>query len=108
MMIWDRTLTANIRRRRGGKVAINVPIFFDSKTEKPFIDHSLPLARGKWPEDKGSFAPSSRSIFWGEELMRRERSSSRGRFAEFNLYGRDGIRNGLLLSPNHLSSLLGR
>lgn len=63
MMIWARTLTANIRRRRGGKVAINVPIFFDSKTEKPFVDHSLPLARGKWPEDKGPFAPLSFPVY---------------------------------------------
>jgi len=33
-----RTLTANIRKRRGSKVAINVPIFKDTKTPSPFVE----------------------------------------------------------------------
>jgi glutamate--cysteine ligase catalytic subunit len=36
-----RTLTANIRKRRKGKVTINIPIFRDAKTPSPFIE-SLP------------------------------------------------------------------
>ncbi|KAF9529245.1 glutamate-cysteine ligase catalytic subunit [Crepidotus variabilis] len=45
------TLTANIRRRRGSKVAINLPIFFDEKTPKPFIDPAIPWDRDVYPED---------------------------------------------------------
>lgn len=45
------TLTANIRRRRGSKVAINVPIFFDEKVPKPFIDPTIDFNRGLFPED---------------------------------------------------------
>ena len=36
-----RTLTANIRKRRQGKVTINIPIFRDDKTPSPFVE-SLP------------------------------------------------------------------
>jgi glutamate--cysteine ligase catalytic subunit len=46
------TLTANIRSRRGSKVAINIPIFHDIKTPKPFIDPTIPRDRGIFPEDK--------------------------------------------------------
>lgn len=45
------TLTANIRRRRGSKVAINVPVFFDTNTPKPFIDPTIPWDRNIYPED---------------------------------------------------------
>lgn len=45
------TLTANIRRRRGSKVAINMPIYHDTNTPKPFIDPAIPANRNKWPED---------------------------------------------------------
>lgn len=48
------TLTANIRRRRGGKVAMNMPIFFDEKTPRPFIDPDIDFNRGKWPEDSNA------------------------------------------------------
>ncbi|CAB4493439.1 uncharacterized protein OCT59_000526 [Rhizophagus irregularis] len=46
------TLTANIRKRRGSKVAINMPIFHDIKTPKPFIDPTIPRNRNLFPEDK--------------------------------------------------------
>ena len=46
-----RTLTANIRTRRGSKVAINVPIFHDKNTPKPFIDPTIPTFND-YPEDK--------------------------------------------------------
>lgn len=46
------TLAANIRRRRGSKVAMNMPIFFDEKTPRPFIDHSIPWDRDLFPGDK--------------------------------------------------------
>lgn len=45
------TLTANIRKRRGSKVAINLPIYFDTNTPRPFIDPTIPKDRGIYPED---------------------------------------------------------
>lgn len=45
------TLTANIRKRRGSKVAINMPIFHDTNTPSPFIDPSIPWDRMLFPED---------------------------------------------------------
>lgn len=55
------TLTANIRSRRGSKVAINVPIYKDSKTPSPFIDPTIPWGRNLWPGDdeakKGAALP---------------------------------------------------
>lgn len=48
------TLTANIRRRRGSKVAINVPVFFDKNTPKPFVDPTIPRDRQLYPEDSNA------------------------------------------------------
>ncbi|KAI0295817.1 glutamate-cysteine ligase catalytic subunit [Multifurca ochricompacta] len=45
------TLTANIRRRRKSKVAINLPIFIDNRTPRPFIDPTTPWHRDVFPED---------------------------------------------------------
>ncbi|KAG9316626.1 hypothetical protein JVU11DRAFT_2680 [Chiua virens] len=45
------TLTANIRSRRGSKVAINLPIFIDDKTPRPFVDPAIPWQRSLYPED---------------------------------------------------------
>lgn len=45
------TLTANIRTRRGSKVAINVPIYFDKNVPKPFIDPTIEFDRKLYPED---------------------------------------------------------
>ncbi|KAH8107999.1 glutamate-cysteine ligase catalytic subunit [Cristinia sonorae] len=45
------TLTANIRRRRGSKVAINLPIFVDDRTPRPFVDPTIPWQRNIYPED---------------------------------------------------------
>ncbi|BGP17257.1 glutamate--cysteine ligase [Rhodosporidiobolus nylandii] len=47
------TLTANIRRRRTEKVAMNMPVFFDEKTPRPFIDPTIPERR-EWPEDENA------------------------------------------------------
>jgi glutamate--cysteine ligase catalytic subunit len=47
-----RTLTANIRSRRGRKVAMNVPIFHDINTPRPFHDPTIPFDRDIYPEDK--------------------------------------------------------
>jgi glutamate--cysteine ligase catalytic subunit len=55
----SRTLTANIRRRRGSKVAINLPIFFDEKTPRPFVDPTIPYDRNIYVEDPGA-TPVSR------------------------------------------------
>ncbi|KAI8994509.1 glutamate-cysteine ligase-domain-containing protein [Pilobolus umbonatus] len=46
------TLTANIRRRRGSKVKINMPIYHDIKTPKPFIDPTIPWNRNLFDHDK--------------------------------------------------------
>lgn len=49
------TLTANIRKRRGSKVAINVPIFKDSKTPRPFREPLPPsLSADAYKESKKS------------------------------------------------------
>ncbi|KAI0066042.1 glutamate-cysteine ligase catalytic subunit [Artomyces pyxidatus] len=45
------TLTANIRRRRRSKVAINLPIFVDERTPRPFVDPTIPWERNIYPED---------------------------------------------------------
>ncbi|KAJ7218105.1 glutamate-cysteine ligase catalytic subunit [Mycena pura] len=45
------TLTANIRQRRGSKVAINLPIYFDTHTPRPFVDPTIPWDRSIYPED---------------------------------------------------------
>ncbi|KAE8205174.1 hypothetical protein CF328_g648 [Tilletia controversa] len=45
------TLTANIRKRRGAKVAINMPIFVDKNTPQPFIDPSIPWDRNLFPKE---------------------------------------------------------
>lgn len=45
------TLTANIRWRRGEKVAINVPIYKDEQTPEPFVDPTVPWDRDVFPED---------------------------------------------------------
>ncbi|KAJ6586880.1 glutamate-cysteine ligase catalytic subunit [Mycena vulgaris] len=45
------TLTANIRQRRASKVAINLPLFFDAQTPRPFVDPTIPWDRSIYPED---------------------------------------------------------
>lgn len=45
------TLAANIRSRRGSKVAINVPVFYDENTPRPFIDPTIDYDRHLYPED---------------------------------------------------------
>ena len=56
------TLIVNERCRRGSKVAINLPIFIDSKTPRPFIDHTIPWERSLYPEDPGVKMPTSSPI----------------------------------------------
>ena len=48
------TLTANIRTRRGSKVAINLPVFVDERTPRPFVDPTIPWDRAVFPEDAGA------------------------------------------------------
>lgn len=45
------TLAANIRSRRGRKVEVNVPVFHDEKTPRPFKDPTVNYDLHKWPED---------------------------------------------------------
>jgi glutamate--cysteine ligase catalytic subunit len=58
----SRTLTANIRRRRGSKVAINLPIYIDERTPRPFVDPSIPWHRDVFPEDAGALVGSTASF----------------------------------------------
>ncbi|KAF3912588.1 hypothetical protein ABW21_db0208503 [Orbilia brochopaga] len=45
------TLTANIRSRRGSKVCINMPVFYDERTTKPFNDPTVSHDLFDYPED---------------------------------------------------------
>ncbi|XP_041360661.1 glutamate--cysteine ligase catalytic subunit-like isoform X2 [Gigantopelta aegis] len=45
-----KTLTRNIRERRGSKVAINIPIFKDKNTKEPFIEDFSGLVSGDGPQ----------------------------------------------------------
>lgn len=45
------TLAANIRLRRGRKVELNVPVFHDEKTPRPFKDPTVNYELKNWPED---------------------------------------------------------
>ncbi|KAK4861789.1 hypothetical protein LT330_003824 [Penicillium expansum] len=45
------TLAANIRSRRGRKVELNVPIFHDINTPRPFKDPTVNYDLHNWPED---------------------------------------------------------
>ncbi|KAN0061459.1 glutamate--cysteine ligase [Thecaphora frezii] len=54
------TLTANIRKRRGSKVAINMPIFRDENTPSPFLDPSIPWDRDLFPEDREAKAGAAK------------------------------------------------
>lgn len=45
------TIFENIRRRRGRKIAINVPVFRDDKTLWPFHDPTVNYDLHDWPED---------------------------------------------------------
>ncbi|KAG1827846.1 glutamate-cysteine ligase catalytic subunit [Suillus subalutaceus] len=42
-------VVANTRSRRGSKIAINLPIFIDKRTPRPFVDPTIPLQC--YPED---------------------------------------------------------
>lgn len=45
------TLAANIRWRRGRKVELNVPVFHDTNTAKPWKDPTVDYDLHNWPED---------------------------------------------------------
>ncbi|KAJ5950188.1 Glutamate-cysteine ligase catalytic subunit [Penicillium vulpinum] len=45
------TLAANIRSRRGRKVELNVPVFHDINTPRPFKDPTVNYDLHNWPED---------------------------------------------------------
>lgn len=56
------TLAANIRARRGRKVQVNVPVFHDENTPKPWTDPTVNYDLYNWPEDEdvrsGGAAPA--------------------------------------------------
>ncbi|PHH74098.1 hypothetical protein CDD83_4620 [Cordyceps sp. RAO-2017] len=45
------TLAANIRSRRGRKVQVNVPVFHDQHTPRPWSDPTVDRDLHDWPED---------------------------------------------------------
>ncbi|KAF8125709.1 glutamate-cysteine ligase-domain-containing protein [Boletus edulis] len=47
------TLTASIRSRKGHQVSVNLPIFNDDKTPRPFVDPTIPWQRSLYPVDNG-------------------------------------------------------
>ncbi|PVV00823.1 hypothetical protein BB560_004781, partial [Smittium megazygosporum] len=47
----NSTLASNIRQRRGSKVEINMPVFIDKNTPRPFIDPTIPYDRNLFPSD---------------------------------------------------------
>lgn len=53
-MLYYSTLAANIRRRRGAKVAMNMPIYRDKNTPSPFVDPAIPWDRNVFAGDKGT------------------------------------------------------
>ncbi|CAE7154698.1 unnamed protein product [Rhizoctonia solani] len=50
------SIIANVKSRRGSKIAANVPIYFDTNTPRPFTDPTIPWERGVCPEDHGEFS----------------------------------------------------
>ncbi|CAE7154693.1 unnamed protein product [Rhizoctonia solani] len=48
------SIIANVKSRRGSKIAANVPIYFDTNTPRPFTDPTIPWERGVCPEDHES------------------------------------------------------
>ncbi|KAK2459263.1 hypothetical protein APHAL10511_008718 [Amanita phalloides] len=44
-------LPPHVRNRRGSKAVVNLPIFFDHNTPRPFIDPTIPWNRSIYPED---------------------------------------------------------
>ena len=62
-----RTLTANIRKRRGSKVAINLPIFKDIKTPSPFME-PLPEYLIQALKERGDPVPSSLPLYSPDAL----------------------------------------
>ncbi|CAE6440672.1 unnamed protein product [Rhizoctonia solani] len=48
------SLVANMKNRRGTKVAANVPLYFDTNTPRPFVDPSIPWETGVSTEDHGA------------------------------------------------------
>jgi glutamate--cysteine ligase catalytic subunit len=62
--LYCRTLTSNIRIRRGCKVAINLPLFIDENVSRPFIDPTISWDRSIYKEDSGLFRLlASKSLF---------------------------------------------
>ncbi|KAF8598893.1 GCS-domain-containing protein [Ceratobasidium sp. AG-I] len=53
-------ITRNIRQRRGSKPTINVPIYFDTQTPRPFYDPTIPLDRCIYPEDREAGAGAAK------------------------------------------------
>lgn len=78
-------------------MAINVPVFYDEETPRPFKDSSIP-DRKKYAGDQGmhcNYSFSSFSLLM--EYVPSLRGLERGGSARAYLYGRNGLWNGMLL-----------
>lgn len=87
------TLTANIRTRRGSKVAINLPVFFDENTPRPFIDPTIPWDRDIYPEDPGGCSLQCQKT--ESTLNKYVRGQKRCCSPRPHIFGRNGLWDGL-------------
>ncbi|TQS31793.1 hypothetical protein Golomagni_07913, partial [Golovinomyces magnicellulatus] len=63
------TLAANIRSRRGRKVQVNVPVFHDKNTAKPWTDPTVDFDLHNWPEDNDERAGAAPDDFIHMDAM---------------------------------------
>ena len=90
--VGNRTLTANIRQRRGSLVDIRVPLFIDTHTELPDGMKEAPKSNGNASE----FIMRMRCVF--TEMFRSRQADRRN---TLHPHGRNGFRHGLLLPSDH-------
>lgn len=88
-----RTLTANIRERRGSLVDIKVPIYVDKDTVLPEGTSA--------PQSNGHIGEYLRLSMFGAEISFREAWTH----DPIHQDGRHGFRYGMLLSPNHIPGM---
>ena len=103
----SRTLTANIRRRRKSKVTINLPLYIDKHTPRPFVDPTIPWHRNVFPEDAGALLGFTHRDANAGVLTHIDPSRGEEWFRAYRpyLHGCDGLRYGLLLSSADLPVL---
>ncbi|KAF8443157.1 glutamate-cysteine ligase-domain-containing protein [Boletus edulis BED1] len=53
----------NIGNRKGVKVSVNLPLFIDEKTSRPFVDPTIPRERSLYPEEARNSAALNDHIY---------------------------------------------